>query len=247
MVTSLSQHPNLNDTAPDLKYQNIATTGESIASNMCVQRRLKLVFVARLNKLAIQNVHSEDSDQTARMRRLIWIFAGRSWTDVQIYSWLSLSRTRLSRIAAYLEVKILSLPKHENLTSKKHCGKEEKGAISPLFHNIFDMSLTARVQLHIDLLNVVDRIIFSSILKIWYVEVRILRSVSKSPLEFEITRVDYIFLHWCIIVVSDDFVNGEHRPWWDCADAQSNPGLHCAHIPEDMFSPGAVQLLQYLD
>ena len=26
MVTSLSQHPNLNDTAPDLKFQNIATT-----------------------------------------------------------------------------------------------------------------------------------------------------------------------------------------------------------------------------
>ena len=44
-----------------------------------------------------------------------------------IYSWLLLSRTRLSRIAAYLEVKILSLPKHENLTtSKKYCGKEEK-------------------------------------------------------------------------------------------------------------------------
>ena len=44
-----------------------------------------------------------------------------------IYSWLSLSRTRLSRITAYLEVKIWSLPKHENLTAgKKYCGKEEK-------------------------------------------------------------------------------------------------------------------------
>ena len=44
-----------------------------------------------------------------------------------IYSWLSLSRTHLSRIIAYLEVKILFLPKHENLTtSKKYCGKEEK-------------------------------------------------------------------------------------------------------------------------
>ena len=43
------------------------------------------------------------------------------------YSWLSLSRTRLSRITAYLEVKIWSLPKHENLTTgKKYCGKEEK-------------------------------------------------------------------------------------------------------------------------
>ena len=43
------------------------------------------------------------------------------------YSWLSLSRTRLSRITAYLEVKIWSLPKHENRTTgKKYCGKEEK-------------------------------------------------------------------------------------------------------------------------
>ena len=43
------------------------------------------------------------------------------------YSWLSLSRPRLSRITAYLEVKIWSLPKHENLTTcKKYCGKEEK-------------------------------------------------------------------------------------------------------------------------
>ena len=44
-----------------------------------------------------------------------------------IYSWLSLSRTRLSRITAYLKVKICSLPKNENLTTyKKYCGKEEK-------------------------------------------------------------------------------------------------------------------------
>ena len=43
------------------------------------------------------------------------------------YSWLSLSRPRLSRITAYLEVEIWSLHKHENLTTgkKKYCGKEE--------------------------------------------------------------------------------------------------------------------------
>ena len=66
------------------------------------------------------------------------------------------------------------------------------GAISPLFHNIFNISLTSRVQLHIFLLNVVNRISFSSILQIWYVEVRISRSILESPLEFEITRVDCI-------------------------------------------------------
>ena len=44
-----------------------------------------------------------------------------------IYSRLSLSRTRLSRITAYLEVKIWSLPIHENLTTDgKYCRKEEK-------------------------------------------------------------------------------------------------------------------------
>ena len=43
------------------------------------------------------------------------------------YSWLSLSRPRLSRITAYLEVKIWSLPIHENLTTDgKYCRKEEK-------------------------------------------------------------------------------------------------------------------------
>ena len=36
------------------------------------------------------------------------------------YSWLSLSRTRLSRITAYLEVEIWSLPKHETLTTGKN-------------------------------------------------------------------------------------------------------------------------------
>ena len=43
------------------------------------------------------------------------------------YSWLSLSRPRLSRITAYLEAKIWSLPIYENLTTYgKYCRKEEK-------------------------------------------------------------------------------------------------------------------------
>ena len=104
-------------------------------------------------------------------------------------SWLSLSRTRLSRITAYLEVKILSLLKHENLTTGKKI-LWKKGAISPLFHNIVNISLTSRVQLHIYLLNVVNRISFSPILQVWYVEVRISRSISESLLEFERTIVD---------------------------------------------------------
>ena len=123
-------------------------------------------------------------------------------SDKRMYkqnSWLSLSRPHLSWITPYLEVKILSLTKHENLTTGKKKFVEKRGncssgAISPLFHNIFDISLNSRVQWHINLLNVVVWIIFSSLLQIWYVEVRISRSISESPLEFEITRVNCIFL-----------------------------------------------------
>ena len=75
--------------------------------------------------------------------------------DISKYSCLSLSRTRLSQITAYLEVKIWSLPKFEQLTiGKKYCGKEEKLLLRsnfssfPLFHNIFNISLTSRVQKH---------------------------------------------------------------------------------------------------
>ena len=57
------------------------------------------------------------------------------------YSRLSLSRLRLSRITAYLEVKILFLFQHGNLqTGIKILWK--RGAISPHFHNIFNISLT---------------------------------------------------------------------------------------------------------
>ena len=79
----------------------------------------------------------------------------------------------------------------ENIVEKRrNCSW---GAISPLFHNIFNISLTSKVQLPISLLNVVNQIIFSSILQTWYVELLISRSISESPLEFEITRVDCIY------------------------------------------------------
>ena len=53
--------------------------------------------------------------------------------------------------------------------------------------------MTSGVELRIRLWNmVVGRFIFSSILHIWYVVVRISKSISGSPFAFEITRVDYI-------------------------------------------------------
>ena len=73
------------------------------------------------------------------------------------------SRYLLSRITVYLEVKIWSLPKAKKLiTGNKILWKRgEIGAISPLFHNIFNISRISRVQLHIYLLNVVVRFMFS--------------------------------------------------------------------------------------
>ena len=93
--------------------------------------------------------------------------------------WLLLSRTRLLQITAYLEVKILSQLKHENLTTDKKilC---KRGEISLLFHNIFNISLISRVQLHINLFNAAVWIIFSSVMQIWYVEVLISRSFTES-------------------------------------------------------------------
>ena len=62
------------------------------------------------------------------------------WKYINKFSWHSLSRPCLSRITAYLEVKMLSLLKHENLTTgKKYCGKEEKLVL--LFSTIFSIYL----------------------------------------------------------------------------------------------------------
>ena len=112
-------------------------------------------------------------------------------------SWLSLSRTRLSRITAYLEVKIWSLPKHENLiTCKKNIVEKRRncslGAISPLFHNILTYLSSYITHIFVKCDN---RISFSLILQIWYVQVRISRSISESPLEFEIMRVDCSYMY----------------------------------------------------
>ena len=46
----------------------------------------------------------------------------------------------------------------------------------------------------------------------------------------------YPFIHF---VISKDSVNGQWRPWSDCADAQADLGLRCPHMPEYTFLHGA--------
>ena len=86
--------------------------------------------------------------------------------------------------------------------------KKKKKKNSHYFIYIF---LTSGVKLHIHLLNVVVQFIVFSLSQLWYVEVRISRSVSVSPLEFEITRVDCtsktVFLHDGILRVFTDWIN----------------------------------------
>ena len=127
---------------------------------------------------------------------LVYIYKPMYWRPYPpLYSRLLLSQLRLSRITAYIEVKIWSLFEHENLTSAvtKNCGK--RGEIAPkgqflLFSTIF--SIISGVKLHIHLWNVVVRFTFSLILQIWYVEVQITRGISESHFDFKITSVDCI-------------------------------------------------------
>ena len=85
---------------------------KNVPSNMCAQQRLKKkgllirVFVVRLNKFcflrAIRKAPSEDSDQTARMRRLIWIFAWCTCPKVRFL-------TRLNCVTEQLKLNRLSI------------------------------------------------------------------------------------------------------------------------------------------
>ena len=92
-------------------------------------------------------------------------------------------------------MKIWFLFQHANQTTGNKI-LQKRSEIAPkeqflLFSTIFLKYLLASgVKLHILLWNLVVRFIFSSILKIWYVEVRISQSISESSLDFEITRVD---------------------------------------------------------
>ena len=139
----------------------------------------------------------------------VWGFSRTSLTPNFIFHWKFLItkllctvdsryRTRLSRITAYHEMKIWSLPKHENLTTgKKYCRKEDKLLLRSNFSSFpqyFQYISNFKSPIHIYLLNVVNRIIFSWTLQICYVEVRISRSISESPLAFEITRINCICL-----------------------------------------------------
>ena len=138
-----------------------------------------------------------------------WVIALWGWDPLllapirhyifHIYSRPPLHRLRLSRITAYLEEKIWSLFWHRHLTSGSKilwirgeiAPQEQFLPFSTIFQHIF---LTKGAKLHVNLWNLIVRLVFSSILHIWYVEVRISRNVSEGLFDLEITRVDYSFI-----------------------------------------------------
>ena len=72
----------------------------------------------------------------------------------------------------------------------------------PLSQKQTKQKKTKGFKLHVHLWNLVFRLVFSSVLQIWYVELRIFRSVSEGPFNFEITRVDCILTTDSVISLS---------------------------------------------
>ena len=99
-----------------------------------------------------------------------------------IYTRLSLSQLRLSRITPNLDMKIWSLFEHGNLTTgNKLLWKRDEIAPNEQFlliSTIFSICPLLQEFNYIFIWNVVVRFIFSSILQIWYVEERISRNIS---------------------------------------------------------------------
>ena len=117
-----------------------ATMLENIPFYMCAQRRLKSICtITQSDKtslsvwknvagLAIQNAPSEDSDQTARMRKLIWIFAGRTDPTVRFLTLrlISLLTWRRSYKTCFIRVVGKYCCKSENNVTLCLPGKKKK-------------------------------------------------------------------------------------------------------------------------
>ena len=152
--------------------------------------------------LSEQHVMPQNITNTRANAEGVWWFSRTSSTPNFIFHWTFLitillctvdSRyLELAYITGYHEMKIWSQPKHENLTTVKNIVEKRSNFSS--FPQYFQYIPNFKSPIHIYLFNVVNRIIFSWTLQIWYVEVRISRSILESPLAFEITRINCICL-----------------------------------------------------
>ena len=139
----------------------------------------------------------------------MWSFQLLIQNRLKMYRRLALYRPPLSRITAYLEMKIWSLFINENLTtSNKILWKKRKIFLRSSFspsRNIFNIKSN---YIFICEMWLLDLFVFLNILQIWYVEVRISRSISESSLDFKITRIDciYQYMHPVLLMPVCTFV-----------------------------------------
>ena len=114
-------------------------------------------------------------------------------------------------------MKILSLPKHENLTtSKNYCVNEEKllqRSNFSSFPQYFRYISNFKSPISYKFVKCGCSNYFSSIIKIWYVEVQISRSVSESPLELDITGVDCSLLAILLLIITDILICNQSQRW----------------------------------
>ena len=123
--------------------RSFATLKKSVLRTGKAQISMYICVVCSWSSLFVNIFYSPHWFIKGKIPRLIW--ASLPAYEIK-YSWLSLSRPRLSRMPAYLEVKIWSLFKHENLiTGNKILWK--RGEIVPkflLFSTIFSIYLEIR-------------------------------------------------------------------------------------------------------
>ena len=74
-----------------INYKKRSAMSENVPLNMCVQRRFRSACAFWIAKDAkFLHADNEDSNQTARMRRLIWVFVGRMCQKGRSKSFLTL-------------------------------------------------------------------------------------------------------------------------------------------------------------
>ena len=163
--------------------------------NICIYEYIVLIVPTRVPNL--RHLHETRVCMFVIPTSVLSLYSLGGRTSV-LYSRFSLSHLRLSRIIAYLEVKIFF-----NVEIKQKVTKYWGNFSS--FLQYFQISLTSGVKVHIHFWNRVVWFILSSILQIWYVEVQISGSSLESPLDFEIItktclyKVDTLKPHFYIV------------------------------------------------
>ena len=124
---------------------------------VCKQNHWILLNASMESKCLDENAHIWNIYETNYFNQIQIQFISCNMSTATKYSRLSLSRLRLSQTTLiskwksglYLNMKIeQQITKNILWKKRRNCSY---GAISPLFHNIFNISLTSGVKLHIHL------------------------------------------------------------------------------------------------